>query len=179
MISRILYTKGYNEYVEATKKIKEIHPNSEFILCGEFYKGHPSSVPEEIVQQDHNAGIIKYEGRINNVHKKLQTCDCFILPSYYNEGMNRSLMEALSIGTPIITTDNKGCREMVINEKTGFIVKKQDVDSLVNAILKFLALTNIEKEKMALESRKLALNQFSEKIVNEYYQKIVNEIIYK
>lgn len=179
MISRILYTKGYNEYVEAAKKVKEIHPDAEFILCGEFYKEHPSSVPEEIVQKDHNAEIIKYEGRINNVHKKLQSCDCFILPSYYNEGMNRSLMEALSTGVPIITTDNQGCREMVINEITGYIIEKQNVDSLVVAILKFCALTVLEKERMRTEARQLAINRFSEKIVIEHYQNIIDEITRK
>lgn len=61
--------------------------------------------------------LFKYMGHLNNLQQFIGDADCVVLPSYYNEGMNRSLMEALSMGIPIITTDNRGCRELVIDGK--------------------------------------------------------------
>lgn len=176
MVARVLYTKGYSEFVEAAKRIKKIHASAEFILCGEIDSGHPASVPAEDIYQAHSEGIIKYEGRVSNILEKLHKCDCFILPSYYNEGMNRSIMEAISTATPVITTNNKGCKEMVIDGKSGFIIKKQNVESLVEAILKFYAFSQSEKEKMGNKARQLAVNRFSERLVIENYKKIVDEI---
>jgi glycosyltransferase involved in cell wall biosynthesis len=176
MVARILYEKGYKEYRAAAIAIKKNNPTAEFILCGEIDSNHPSAVPEDVVIQDNKAGIITYKGRVDNVCEIIQKCDCFVLPSYYNEGMNRSLMEALSIGIPIITTDNNGCREMVIDGITGFLVKKQDTNSLVNAMTKFCSLTDEEKNQMGQEARKLAINRFSDEIVINNYLKIIDKI---
>ena len=78
--------------------------------------------------------LFKYMGHLNNLQQFIGDADCVVLPSYYNEGMNRSLMEALSMGIPIITTDNRGCRELVIDGKTGFIIPPKDSYALYDAI---------------------------------------------
>jgi len=176
MVARVLYQKGYKEYVGAALIIKKSFPTAEFILCGEIDRDHPSAVPEDVVIQDNKAGIINYKGRVNDVCTKIQECDCFVLPSYYNEGMNRSLMEALSIGIPIITTDNNGCREMVVDGITGFLVKQQDTNSLVNAMTKFCLLTDEEINQMSKDARNLAISKFSDKIVINNYLNIINNI---
>jgi glycosyltransferase involved in cell wall biosynthesis len=125
MVARILYSKGYKEFIEAAQIVKSKFPHVHFILCGEIDKGHPQAVDEKIILKDSMNGNFEYKGRVNNVLEILQKCDCFILPSYYTEGMNRSLMEALAVGLPIITTDNRGCKEMVKDKITGFIIQKK------------------------------------------------------
>ncbi|MBB3187195.1 glycosyltransferase family 4 protein [Microbacter margulisiae] len=177
MISRLLYQKGYSEYVEAARMVKIKFPSAEFILCGEIDNGHPSAVPKDVVMNDHNCGVIIYEGRITNVLEKMQSSDCFVLPSYYNEGMNRSLMEALSIGVPIITTDNKGCREMVIDGETGFLVKQKCVGSLVDAMMKICKMSQSEREEMGIKGRQLAINVYDEKHVFVCYNTIIDFIL--
>mgnify|MGYP002230920533 CR=1 FL=1 len=77
--------------------------------------------------------------------------------------MNRSIMEAISYQMPVITTDNKGCREMVINNVSGYIVPKHDSEKLYEAMKSFCFLNIKSKEEMGKAGRNLALNTFDEK----------------
>lgn len=176
MIARVLYSKGYKEFVEAATIVKQKISNTEFILCGEIDKGHFSAVDEKTIQNDHNNGIFIYKGRVNNVIELMQNCDCYVLPSYYSEGMNRSLMEAISIGKPIITTNNKGCKEMVNNNENGFIVEKRNSNSLADAMIKFCLMSKEDRVKMGEKSRDYAVSTFDQEIVIEKYIEIINSI---
>lgn len=121
--------------------------------------------------------LFKYMGHLNNLQQFIGDADCVVLPSYYNEGMNRSLMEALSMGIPIITTDNRGCRELVINGKTGFIIPPKDSYALYDAILRMYHLSSEERECFKIESRKYALERFSIENVINTYLRLVEEVL--
>ena len=100
-----------------------------------------------------------------------------MLPSYYREGVPRSLLEAGALGRPIITTNNVGCRDAIIDGITGFLCQPKDVDSLTDTIVKFIQLPYHEKEKMGEAGRMYVEQNFNEKIVIEKYLEKIRELL--
>lgn len=173
LIARLLWSKGIKEYINAAEKIKKKYPKCSFLLCGEFDTFHPDAVPESYIRTAELQGIIEYRGRINDVIAQLKEIDCFVLPSYYNEGMNRSLMEALALGKIIITTDHKGCREMVKNGENGILIPVQDSEALYLAMERVLMMSGGEREKMEYNSRQLAEDIFDVNYVIQHYHSLL------
>ena len=98
--------------------------------------------------------------------KAMGKCSVFVYPSYYREGTPRALLEALACGRPVITTDNVGCRETVLDGQNGYKIAIKDTDALVNAMEKFIV--NPKKIfEMGTNSRKLAENKFDIRLVNQ------------
>lgn len=171
-IARVLFDKGYRELVEASKIIRSRHHGVEFQWLGGMDEGYPEYVSAKQIISDQDSGYIKYFGYKPHVQKYINKATCIILPSYH-EGMSRTLMEALAMGKPIITTDIAGCRETVDEGKNGFLCKPKDTLSLVEAIEKFLTLTLEEKKNMGLYSRQKAEAQFNMEDVKQVYEDIL------
>lgn len=170
MIARVLYDKGFQQYVDAAKIIKRNNNNTRFWLLGDIDEQYPNHVPLEVVEEYDRGGIIDYLGYKENVIEIMKDADCIVHPSYYNEGMSRVLMEALALRRPIITTAIPGCMEFVVNGMNGFLCEPRDTDSLCNAINLFLE-TSIEKRcVMGEEGRKLAEQRYDiRKVISVYY----------
>lgn len=175
MIGRILYSKGYLQYVEAAKTIKQNHPDIEFLLAGSLDEGHPDSVPRSVLDLDAKKGYINYIGTVDNVRDFLNDIDVFVLPSFYNEGMNRSLMEAIAMGKLVISTDHKGCREMIHDGKNGFLIPPKDSIALEKAILKVIDMSPLKRKQMGTESRKIAEERFSDINVINLYANLIED----
>lgn len=174
MISRILYEKGYREYVEAAKIIHKKYPNIKFLLLGGIDKEYPGAVPGNIVQEDNDNSHIIYLGYRKDVRSIMANSDCIVLPSYYNEGLSRVLMEGLAMSKPLITTNMPGCRETVEDGINGYICQPRDIDSLVLCCVKFLSLTDEERAKMGKKGRKKAEIQFDINNVIKVYESITS-----
>lgn len=170
MICRVLYEKGYKEYVETARSL---HLQAQFYLMGPI-DSHPSAVKLETIKADVTAGFIKYIDYSPNVIEHITHSNCIVLPSY-NEGLSRVLMEGLAMGKPIITTDIAGCRETVIEGINGFLCKPRNSESLTEACLKFIRLSKEKREQMGDESRKLAIEFFDERLVFSKYDLILKE----
>jgi len=171
LISRILIEKGVIEYLNAAKKIIESY-DCEFILVGSIAENNSSSISKIIIDDYVKKGIIKYYGFSNNVKKYINHSDCVVLPSY-REGTPRILLEACSMGRPIITTNVPGCKNVVINGYNGFICSARSEISLKKSLLKFLDLNYNEKKKMSFNARKLVEMKYDEKfVIQKYLEKI-------
>ncbi|NVK93102.1 glycosyltransferase family 4 protein [Bacteroides sp. L10-4] len=178
MIARVLYDKGYTEYVEAAKIIKRKYPNIEIELLGALATDSPMGVPEEIVKSDHNNGFINYLGTTNDVPSYvLRDGVVVVLVSKYLEGLNKSLMEACSMGRPIITTTNPGCQETVENGVNGFLIPPGNHIALAEAMIKFIELPQNRKKEMAEASNAKAKKDFDIRIVLDYYKSITKDIV--
>lgn len=165
---RILKDKGYFELINAAKLIKKEFKNVEFHVIGSF-DNQPASISEEIVYQDHKDKTIKYLGHKTNIIEYIRYADCVLLPSYH-EGMSRILMESASMSKPIIASNIYGCKEIVIDGFNGFLVKPKCHKDLYLKIIKFLELSNEEKNIMGKKSRKLALEKFDvRKVIAKYH----------
>lgn len=173
-IGRLIEEKGYYEFVAAAKQIIPQYKNVEFHVVGGFDPGYPRCVTKEQVNHDvYEAGII-YDGSISDMSIVYsQKGVVIVIPSYYSEGLNRSLMEGCSSGKPIITTNWPGCRETVIDGENGYLVEACQVDSLIKAIERYINLSEDEKRRFSLASRKLAENEFNVDNVVSFYESLV------
>ena len=178
-IARMIAEKGYRIFVEAAKIIKQRYSQVRFQAIGTFADGSPdaeSNITREEVDQDVKNGYIEYLGTFSNMLEVYNRPGTVItIPSYYSEGLNRSLMEACSCGKPIITTNIYGCKETVEDGVNGFLVEPKNVQSLVDAISCYIELSQEEKRQMSLESRKLAQSRFDVNNVIAVYDDIISQ----
>ena len=137
MSTRLLKSKGVLTYLKAAECIKRKLPNVEFILIGGF-DDNPSSVSEGVLYYYVNKEIVDWPGNVNNVKEYLCNSDVFVLPSYYGEGVPRSIQEAMACSMPIITTDWVGCRETVNDKENGILIPIKNVDALVDAMFYYI-----------------------------------------
>jgi galacturonosyltransferase len=174
-IGRILHDKGVDDYIEAAKRVKEKYPNTEFNMLGfiEPTEKHYEKELEELGQQE----IVIYRGSQKDVRPFIARSHAIIHPSTYGEGMSNVLLENASSGRFIITTDNPGCQETVINGQTGFIYHGGDVDGLVEKIEQFLAMDNDTRWLMGQAGRRYVKQYFSRNIVVEAYKDRVKKIL--
>lgn len=174
MVSRILYAKGYSEFIEAAKRVKASHPEVRFEMLGPLDETSPMRVPLDVFNADCKSDIFQYLGVSNRVAEIVGRPDVVIvLPSNYAEGLNRSLMEACSIGRPIITTRIPGCQEIVEENKNGYLVPPKDGVALAHAIEQFIALPEETKRAMAAHSHSLAEERFDVKRVIALYNQLL------
>lgn len=175
MVSRLLKEKGYEEFVEAASIVSHSTSSARFEILGPLAYDSPMGVSREVFEEDMEKGIVRYLGVSNNIPVVVGRKDVVVVvPSWYNEGMNRSLMEACAMGKPIITTDNPGCREMVREGDNGYVVPVKDVHALADAMKRFVCLSEEKKLNMAEQSRKLAEERFGVNKVIEVYDSILN-----
>lgn len=168
-IGRIMKEKGFDQYIESAKYIKNKYPNTRFHIAGEYEDDYKEKV-EELVKKD----ILIYHGSvINMVDEIYKKVHCVIHPTYYAEGLSNVLLEALACGRPIITTDRPGCREVVEDNVNGYITKQKDTNDLIKNIEKFISLTNTQRKQMGLNGRKKVEKEFDRNIViNKYIETI-------
>ncbi len=145
-IGRIMKEKGIDELLFAAKKIKKEYPYIEFDIVGPMEDDYKNKIEEYV-----NSNIINYYGYQSDVKKFIKQCHCFILPSYH-EGMANTLLEAGSMGRPLITTNIHGCKEAI--KDNGYLCNAMDKEDLYKKIKKFIELDYKKKVNMSLNSRK-------------------------
>jgi glycosyltransferase involved in cell wall biosynthesis len=137
MLARIMKSKGVFEYLSAAEQVKQAYPDTRFLLLGAL-EGIQDSVTGADLQRYIDKGIIEYFGETDDVRSFYQQASVFVLPSF-REGTPRTVLEAMAMKRPIITTDVPGCRGTVKDGETGFLVPKQDVNALVEKMIWFIA----------------------------------------
>ncbi|SKA89400.1 Glycosyltransferase involved in cell wall bisynthesis [Thiothrix eikelboomii] len=170
-IGRLLGEKGFREYTQAAQIVKACYPEVTFQLLG---PEDPSSdgIPLSEVQQWHQSGWLEYLGSTDDVRPYLQNCHIYVLPSYYGEGLPRTIIEAMSIGRPILTTDNVGCRETVIPGENGYLVPKTNAQALAERMIWFIE-NRDQWERMGKRSRELAEEKYDVHKVNAQLMEIM------
>lgn len=166
-IGRILHDKGVDDYIAAAKIIKKEYPNTEFNMIG-FIEPTENHYIQDLKRLEDNK-IIIYRGSQKDVKPWIARAHAIIHPSTYGEGMSNVLLENASSGRFLITTDNPGCQETVIDGESGYIYHGGDVTMLVESIKKFLELDNKKRKMMGLQGRRHVENSFSREIVIDVY----------
>lgn len=169
LVARLLKEKGIEDYVVAARSVRARHRNCEFWLIGSLDVENPSCIGKDQLEEWVEEGVISYAGYVDEIRPFLERAHCAVLPSYYREGIPRSLLEALACGLPIITTSMPGCKEVVEDGINGFVCTPRDAESLVVAMEKLLALSPLELGAMMVASRSLAERRFDEGIVIHSY----------
>ncbi|PTO85994.1 glycosyltransferase family 4 protein [Vibrio splendidus] len=172
---RFLKSKGVELFFDSATIINRIHPEAaEFNLVGFIDPSSKDGITQETLDSWIESKNINYLGVTDNVVQHLTNTDCIVLPSFYAEGVPKSLLEANACGSAVITTNNVGCKDAVIDNITGYLIDKQSLDSLVVAIENYISLFDDEKYQMSLACRKLAEKMFDEKIVINKYLELLD-----
>ncbi|SEL39130.1 Glycosyltransferase involved in cell wall bisynthesis [Colwellia chukchiensis] len=170
LIARLLGDKGIREYAQAARIVKQTYPQAKFQLVGP-YDSSPDKISAAEVAQWQAGGQLDYLGAVDDVKPYLAACHIYTLPSYH-EGLPRTVLEAMSIGRAILTTDTVGCRDTVVAGANGYLVPVRDVDALVQRMLWFIE--HPERwPQMANSSRRMAEGQFNVAEVNAQIAKIL------
>ena len=164
LAARLLWEKGLAEYVQASRTLHAQGRRVRFLLAGASDPGNPAAVPEATVRSWVDEGVIEWIGHVDDTPALFASTDIFVLPSYYREGLPRSLIEAAACATPLITTDMPGCRDVVTDGVDGLIVPPRNVDALCAAIARLLDAPELAR-KLGLAARAKTLAEFDERIV--------------
>lgn len=158
-IGRVMKEKGIDELIGSMRLLKNSNLN-----CSLTILGYCEEKYQETLTEAEREGLLRYCGHQNDVRPAINECDCFVLPSYH-EGMANTLLECASSGRPIITTDIAGCREAVINGKTGYLCKARNTESLYNVMKSMYYLNCDCRKQMGIEAREYVKTRFEKMTV--------------
>lgn len=165
LAARLLWEKGIREFADAATLLKQRGRHIEFYLAGMPDPGNPHSATRAEVEQWQQSGVLTWLKHVEDMPALLNTMDVMALPSYYREGVPKSLIEGAASGLAIITTDQPGCREVVTQDGVdGIIVAPRDAAALAECI------ERLDRDRSLLRrvgqrARDKALAEFDETIV--------------
>ncbi|OSO97088.1 hypothetical protein B7O87_01005 [Cylindrospermopsis raciborskii CENA303] len=163
MMARLLVDKGVREYVAAARQIKLQHPQTRFLLAGPL-DNNPTSISADELQSWIDDSTVEYLGFLNDVRPAISRCSVYVLPSY-REGTPRSVLEAMSMGRAIITTNTPGCRETVQHGVNGYLIPVRDVNALVSSMKELF--DPALRCQLGLASRSIAEEKYDVHKVNQ------------
>lgn len=171
MVSRIIREKGVMEYCQAARLVKEKHPEARFVLLGGF-DSSIGALKKEDLQPYIDDGSIEFPGEVKDPVAFYQQSSVFVLPSYYREGLPRTILEAMSCGRAVITTDWPGCREPITDGVNGYLVPVRDVDALAEK-MNALAQDRERLEQMAQAAYEVCRTKYEVGIVNAQMRAVI------
>ena len=165
MVSRLIRHKGVYEFIKAAEKLQG---KAFFVLIGEHDPGNPASLTKQEVEELSLRKVVLFPGWQSDIAAWMAVADIYVLPSY-REGLPRTVLEAMAMALPVISTNVPGCREVVEHGKTGFLIPPRDVNALVKAIQQLIENPSLRKE-MGQQGRKVVCKRFStDRIIKEYF----------
>lgn len=176
LVARLLWDKGVGVYADAARKVRETFPQAHFQLLGPLDPDSKSGISKARLEEWVSEGAVEYLGSTHDVVPFLRATHCVVLPSYYREGTPRSLLEAGAIGRPIITTDMPGCRDVLVEHESGFLVAPRDAEQLAATCEAFLRLSPEEQRAMGAASRRHIAQTYDEEIVIGAYLELLAEL---
>lgn len=171
MLSRLLKSKGVMVYLEAARIVKTAYPEAQFFLLGKYETAMQDAIPRETIEAFLRDGIVERFEETTDVRPYYARCSVYVLPSY-REGTPRTVLEAMSMGRPIITADANGCRETVRDGVNGYLVPVGDSAALAERMKAFIL--HPEKiSEMGAASVRLCREMFEVGKVNEEMLRIM------
>ena len=172
MLSRLLKSKGVCEYLEAARIVKTKYPFVKFCLLGKYEYEMQDAVAKNYVEGFIKNGIIERFEETTDVRPYYAKCSVYVLPSY-REGTPRTVLEAMAMNRPVITTDTQGCRETVIDGENGFLVPVKSAKAVADKMIWFIENQNMISV-MGDKSRTLAEKKFDVNLVNQAMVEYMN-----
>lgn len=164
LMARMMPEKGVCEFVEAVRQLRQRFPEIRAQLLGPFEPGAAGYTQADMDKWTAD-GLVEYLGETRDVRPYLANCSVFVLPSYYREGIPRSILEAMASGRAIVTTNLPGCRDTVVEGRNGRLVPPKDPAALAEAMESFIATPSATIE-MGRNSNLMARERFDVHAVN-------------
>jgi glycosyltransferase involved in cell wall biosynthesis len=159
-VGRLVWDKGYAEFIAAAERVRQQRSNVEFIAVGP--REERDALAPEVISRAEDQGI-RFLGLRTDMRELYSLMDIFVLASY-REGFPRAAMEAAAMRAPLILTDIRGCREVVTQNRNGLLVPAREVQPLAQAILQLVDDQGLRR-RFGEESRRRALEEFDEQRV--------------
>ena len=169
--ARLIKEKGIYQFIESIRLFNKKNTNHkiQFKIAGFLCPNYPNAVTQQELDQWVKEGLIENLGSKADIRPEIEKASCIVLPSFYGEGMSRIIMESLAMKVPVISTYNKGCEELIIHKKTGYLIEKENVEQLVEAFEYMAGLTEQQLKTMGEHCLRFVANSFNEKnIINIY-----------
>lgn len=176
MSSRLLYEKGVAEFAEAAERVRRERHDVRFVLVGRPDEGNLTSVPQAQLEAWVASGVLEWLGHRDDMPKVLRTATVYCLPTYYPEGVPKSLIEAGATQLGLVATDVPGCREVVEHEVTGLLVPPRDAAALAGAVLRLLDDPELAAG-LGAAARARVEEQFSEPVVVARTMQLYDELL--
>ncbi|HMQ46004.1 MAG TPA: glycosyltransferase family 4 protein [Saprospiraceae bacterium] len=174
-IGRLIHDKGIREYVEASAILAQKGLNVQCQIIGELHSGNPTAISETELRQWTETGLINYLGLAEDVRPYIQQAHVVVLPSY-REGIPKSLLEAMAMARPIVTTDAPGCKETVEDGINGLSVPVKNARALAEAMEKMHSFSLDTLTAMGQAGRKRVFQYFEQSIVAERFMELVKNV---
>ncbi len=166
MVSRMLWDKGVGELVQAARLLRERKVRLRVVLVGSPDPENPASISEHQLRDWDSSGDVAWWGERSDIARIWADSHIAVLPSYYGEGVPKSLLEAGASARPLLATNMPGCREIVVDGITGILVPPKDVAALADG-LEALARDKSLRQRLGAGARELVEREFSEAQVVE------------
>ena len=176
LLGRMLREKGVEEFVSAAEQLRASGVTAEFLLAGPTDPSSRGALSLERLNHLTRSGVVKYLGFIQDVPSLFSSCHVICLPSYYREGLPKSLIEAAACGRPIVTSDWPGCRDVVKDGVNGMLVPARDASSLARALKSLIDNANL-RQQFGAAGRELAALEFDLKIVVEQTLQVYEKLL--
>lgn len=157
-VTRLIWEKGIKQLVDAFSFLNKSNNILLYIVGSPDYD-NPRHVDDEFIAKSQIESKIIFLGNRYDIPELLSMADIFILPSYYREGIPRSILEALSMGLPIITTDMPGCNLTVSPYENGYLIKPKSSEEIKKHIELILY---ADLQKFSAKSREMAIELFQD-----------------
>jgi glycosyltransferase involved in cell wall biosynthesis len=165
LAARLLRAKGVEDFIAAARVVKTRHADARFVLLGSHDAADAEFADAAILSQAEKEGTVERPGHVDDVRPFLAAADCIVLPSYYREGVPRSLLEAASMGKPLIAADSVGTREPVRNGENGFLCRPRDPADLASKMEAMISMPPQRRSEMGAASRRLVIEGYDERVV--------------
>lgn len=179
--SRLLWSKGLGDLVEVKRRLAAKGVDFELNVAGILSAGDTDAIPLSQIESWHQQGVINWLGRCNDVYSLIKAANVVALPSTYSEGVPRILLEAASVGRACIAYDVGGCQSLIIDEYTGSLVEKRNIELLAKK-LEELLVSPAKRMEMGVRSRERIERKFaSSLIINDtlkLYQRAITAVNY-
>ena len=164
-VGRFTPEKNYPLLISSWNRVHDAHPEFELVIYGRYEESDEAII---MIKELNLEDSITLAGQVDNVEELINTCYAFVLTSS-SEGMPNALMEAMSIGLPVVATDcpSGGPRQLIDNGVNGILVPNKDEDAVVTALIKLIEEPHYA-EKLGDKAREICTEYSDDVIVNKW-----------
>lgn len=177
MTSRLIQSKGIIDFFVGIEELVKEGLNCKGYLLGTYDENHPDAIDKFYFSEFEANPNFHYIGHQDDIRPFLEMADCFVFPSFYPEGVPRSLMEAASMKLPIITTDATGCRDVVQDGVNGILIPPGDIEANKAAMKKIYHTPSEQLKEMGERGRELMILHFDVAQTVKQYEQVIEKYL--
>jgi glycosyltransferase involved in cell wall biosynthesis len=152
-------TKGHEDFIAAAAIVAQKNVRTRFVIGGKEFEPYFSAL-KTLIAANRLHDIIRFSGWLERSIDFFSAIDLFVLASRHDEGFGLVLAEAGERGLPSVATRSGGATEIIVDEKSGVLVEKQNPQPMAGAIIKLLINDN-RRQEMGLRAREQAVTHFN------------------